>query len=59
MAVLNIDLHEHIGIFTLNRPDALNALNYELYKALEDAVRDTAARIIVITGAGDKSILHG
>lgn len=41
---------------TLNRPDKLNAANDALLvglrEALEDAGRDSAARVIVITGAG-------
>lgn len=41
---------------TLNRPDALNALNAamrgELLRAVKQAVRDAEVRAIVITGAG-------
>ena len=41
---------------TLNRPDAHNALSPELTEALERAVdtlaRDTALRVLVVTGAG-------
>ena len=41
---------------TLNRPEKLNALNKELHEAmmaaLADAERDTACRVIVLTGAG-------
>lgn len=41
---------------TLNRPEALNALNPELHqdlrRALDAAVADAAVRVIVLTGAG-------
>lgn len=51
-AVLTYDEQEHVGLLTLNRPEAMNSLNYELYMALEDAVRGSSARAIVLTGAG-------
>jgi 2-(1,2-epoxy-1,2-dihydrophenyl)acetyl-CoA isomerase len=45
-----------VTILTLNRPDALNALNSqlrrELLAALKAAARDEATRALVITGAG-------
>jgi enoyl-CoA hydratase len=41
----------HVEVLTLNRPDARNALTHELYAALEEAVRATTARCLVITGA--------
>jgi enoyl-CoA hydratase/carnithine racemase len=44
---------DHIGVLTLNRPQAKNALTYETYAALEDLVRGCTARCLVITGAGD------
>jgi len=40
-----------VGIVTLNRPEARNALTRQTYAELEDAVRTTAARCLVITGA--------
>jgi len=42
---------DHVGVLTLNRPEARNALTYSLYAALEEAVRTTTARCLVITGA--------
>lgn len=49
----------HVTILTLNRPHAMNALDYELYMALEDAVRASDARAIVITGAGERAFCSG
>jgi enoyl-CoA hydratase/carnithine racemase len=42
---------DHVGVITLNRPDARNALTFTTYAELEDAVRSTTARCLVITGA--------
>ncbi len=50
--VLTYDVQDHVGVITLNRPEAMNSLSYELYAELEDAVRGTTARALVITGAG-------
>jgi enoyl-CoA hydratase/carnithine racemase len=50
--VLKYDVQDHVGVITLNRPEAMNSLNYRLYAELEDAVRGSTARALVITGAG-------
>lgn len=42
----------NIGVLTLNRPEARNALTFTTYAELEQAVRATTARCLVITGAG-------
>ena len=42
---------DHVGVITLQRPDARNALTFTTYKELEEAVRTTTARCLVITGA--------
>ncbi|MDA2894649.1 enoyl-CoA hydratase-related protein [Mycolicibacterium sp. BiH015] len=45
-----------IAVLTLNRPDKLNALTYELVEALHDALdaagNDNTVRVVVLTGAG-------
>jgi len=44
----------HVGVITLNRPEARNALTWGMYSALEQAVRNAPAlgtRCLVITGA--------
>ena len=45
-----------IGTITLNRPERLNALTFEVYRELTDtfaALREeSAVRVVVITGAG-------
>ena len=40
-----------VGVNTLNRPEARNALTHTTYRLLEEAVRSTTARCLVITGA--------
>ncbi len=48
---------------TINRPEAMNALNSEvltqLSKALEEAAADRESRVVVITGAGDRAFIAG
>jgi len=40
----------HVGVITLNRPEQRNALTWRTYALLEEAVRTTTARCLVITG---------
>jgi enoyl-CoA hydratase len=40
-----------VGVITLHRPEARNALTWRTYAELEDAVRTTSARCLVITGS--------
>jgi enoyl-CoA hydratase len=42
---------DHVGLLVLNRPEARNALTFTTYAELEEAVRTTTARCLVITGA--------
>ncbi len=48
----NYEENDDIGIITLNRPEARNALNYPLFLDLDDAVRGCTAKAMIITGAG-------
>ena len=52
-----------IGIITINRPKALNALNGETVDEIErlcDAIaKDQAVKVVIITGAGDKAFVAG
>jgi enoyl-CoA hydratase len=58
-----VDKDGAIGIITLNRPSALNALNTkllgELSFALLELERNADIRAIVITGAGEKAFAAG
>lgn len=42
--------NDHVGVITVNRPEARNALTFTTYAELEAAVRATKARCLVITG---------
>lgn len=52
-----------IAFITFNRPKVLNALNRktieELRDALVDARDDSAVRVLILTGAGEKSFVAG
>ena len=51
------------AILTINRPDKLNALNSKVHAegvaALEELRKDDGVRVLVITGAGEKSFVAG
>lgn len=49
----------HVGIITLRRPEAMNSLTYTLYMAIEDAVRTSDARALIITAEGDRAFCAG
>ena len=46
------EMVDHVGVMTLNRPEAMNSLSYQLYADIEDTVRASEARALVITGNG-------
>ena len=52
-----------IAIVTINRPAVLNALNTQtlddLRRVILDLSRDDGVRVVVLTGAGDKSFVAG
>ncbi len=54
--VLRYAVEDHVATVTLDRPEVMNALNRELYGALEgafrDAHRDPEVRCVVVTGEG-------
>jgi feruloyl-CoA hydratase/lyase len=70
-ATLLIDKTEGVAVVTLNRPEKKNAMNPQMHEdmtaALEELRYDEAARVLVITGAGDtfcagmdlKEVFHG
>ena len=60
---IDFSVENHIALITLNRPERLNALDAEHYRALSEAwirVRDDAdIRVAIVTGAGEKSFSTG
>lgn len=60
---LIVSIENHVAVITINRPDKRNALNSavrrELIEALDQLRTDDSARVVVITGAGDKAFIAG
>jgi enoyl-CoA hydratase/carnithine racemase len=57
------DVSEGIATLTLNRPEKLNAINYEmadsLLRFLDDFETDDSVRAIILIGAGDRAFSAG
>lgn len=51
-----LEIHEGVGLVTLNRPDALNTFNWGMLQGLGETYRqcddDDRVRVVVVTGAG-------
>jgi enoyl-CoA hydratase len=60
---ITVERREKVALLTINRPDKLNALNKTVHKegvaALDDLRGDDSVRVVVITGAGEKSFIAG
>lgn len=58
-----LDIEENIAIITINRPEALNAINDEVLKELDQVLDEVAAddRIfsVILKGAGNKAFVAG
>ena len=56
MAFVEVTKKDHIAVVTMNRPEALNALNKAVFTdlevALDDVERDDEVYVVIITGAG-------
>ena len=51
------------GIIKINRPKVLNAIDWDTFFMLQDAldelIADEKVRVIILTGAGDRSFISG
>ncbi|RMI31675.1 enoyl-CoA hydratase/isomerase family protein [Nocardia stercoris] len=58
-----IETRDGLGLITLNRPKAINALNHPMALAILAALRawadDDAVRTVVVTGAGERGLCAG
>ncbi|SFQ95288.1 enoyl-CoA hydratase-related protein [Desulfoscipio geothermicus] len=58
-----IEKEDNIAIITINRPKVLNALNYETVMELGNAIsqleNENGIKVIILTGAGEKSFVAG
>ena len=54
---------DQVGVLTIDRQDALNAMNPDILKELDQAVKncisDQKIGVIILTGAGDKAFIAG
>ncbi|MDG4945656.1 enoyl-CoA hydratase-related protein [Weeksellaceae bacterium KMM 9713] len=60
---LEISTEDKIGLITINRPKALNALNKETIEELSNAFGELESnediRVIILTGSGEKAFVAG
>lgn len=60
---ITVEKRGAVAILTINRPDKLNALNTQVHAegvaALDELRTDDEVRVLVITGAGEKSFIAG
>jgi len=58
-----VDRRDAVAVLTIDRQDALNALNVETLTELRDRLRelsdDESTRVVVLTGAGDRAFVAG
>ena len=57
------DTHGPLAILTFNRPEARNAMTWDMYRALMDACErvdgDANVRVLILRGAGGKAFIAG
>jgi enoyl-CoA hydratase/carnithine racemase len=60
---IDLSVEDHIALITINRPERMNALDNDHYRALSEAwirVRDDSdIRSAIVTGAGDRAFCAG
>jgi enoyl-CoA hydratase len=60
---ITVERRGAVAVLTINRPDKLNALNNKVHaegvSALDELRTDESVRVLVITGAGQKSFVAG
>ena len=60
---LFVEIENGTAVVTMNRPQALNALNDELMSEINDIFtdlnQDNNVKVIILTGAGEKSFVAG
>jgi enoyl-CoA hydratase len=60
---IDVERDGGVAIVTVNRPDALNAVDLEhaqeLLGRLEELAAEDETRVVVLTGSGDKAFIAG
>ena len=62
MEFITYEVENQVGVITINRPKALNALNSTVLDELDatlDQVDQEDVRVLILTGAGEKSFVAG
>ncbi len=63
MALVTLDTQEQVGIVTIDRPEALNALSGAVCDELTEVFREVGSRpdlwVMILRGAGDKAFCVG
>lgn len=62
MSFVDYEVNGQVGVITINRPKALNALNSEVLDDLNKVIDDVnveEVRCLIVTGSGDKSFVAG
>ncbi|MCP4871281.1 MAG: crotonase [Proteobacteria bacterium] len=62
MGVVEVEWRDHAAVVTINRPEALNALNADVIRELNsaiDGIRREGIRNLIVTGAGSKAFVAG
>jgi enoyl-CoA hydratase len=61
--LIRVDRADAVAVLTVDRQDALNALDVETLTDLRDRLREVAdddgVRVVILTGAGDKAFVAG
>ncbi|PKB79527.1 MAG: hypothetical protein BZY88_12850 [SAR202 cluster bacterium Io17-Chloro-G9] len=61
--VINVGQQDRVAIVTLNRPEVLNALSFQLVRELDEAItdfeQDESVGAIVVTGSGERAFSAG
>jgi len=61
--VIRVDREDAVAVLTVDRQDALNALDVATLTDLRDRLRDVGAdedvRVVILTGAGEKAFIAG
>ena len=62
MAFVELEKKDQFAVLTINRPEALNALNDEVISQLDrvlDSIDPAEVRCLIVTGAGQKAFVAG
>ena len=60
---IEVERHDAAAIVTVDRPEALNALSLDLLRELRERLHELAhdgdARVVILTGAGERAFIAG